>query len=36
MLGLCRSAPRALRVSFASKSNHVVLALRTYNLKGEP
>ena len=34
--GLCRSAPSALRVSFASKSNHAVLALRAYNLKGEP
>ena len=36
MWGLCRSAPSALRVSFASKSNHAVLALRAYNLKGEP
>jgi len=34
--GLCRSAPTALRVSFASKSNRAVLALRVYNLKGEP
>jgi hypothetical protein len=34
--GLCRSAPGALRVSFASKANHAVLALRAYNLKGEP
>jgi len=30
MWGLCRSAPSALRVSFASKSNHAVLALRAY------
>jgi hypothetical protein len=36
MWGLCRSAPSALRVSFASKSNYAVLALRAYNLKGEP
>ena len=36
MWGSCRSAPSALRVSFASKSNHAVLALRAYNLKGEP
>lgn len=36
MWGLCRSAPTALRVSFASKSNRAVLALRVYNLKGEP
>lgn len=36
MWGLCRSAPRALRVSFASKSNRAVLRLRAYNLKGEP
>jgi len=36
MWGLCRSAPSVLRVSFASKSNHAVLALRAYNLKGEP
>jgi len=36
MCGLCRSALSALRVSFASKSNHAVLALRAYNLKGEP
>jgi hypothetical protein len=36
MWGLCRSAPSAVRVSFASKSNHAVLALRAYNLKGEP
>jgi hypothetical protein len=34
MWGLCRSAPSALRVSFAL--NHAVLALRAYNLKGEP
>ena len=34
--GLCRSAPSALRVSFASKSNRAVLAPRAYNLKGEP
>jgi hypothetical protein len=36
MWGLCRSAPSALRVSFASTSNRAVLALRAYNLKGEP
>ncbi len=36
MWGLCRSAPSALRVSFASKWNRAVLALRAYNLKGEP
>ena len=36
MWGLCRSAPSALRVSFASKSIHAVPALRAYNLKGEP
>jgi hypothetical protein len=30
MWGFCRSAPSALRVSFASKSNHAVLALRAY------
>jgi hypothetical protein len=36
MCELCRSAPSALRVSFASKSNHAVLALRAYKLKGEP
>ncbi len=36
MWGLCCSAPSALRVSFASKSNRAVLALRAYNLKGEP
>jgi len=36
MWGLCRSAPGALRVSFALKSSRAVLALRAYNLKGEP
>jgi hypothetical protein len=36
MWELCRSAPSALRVSFASKSNHADPALRAYNLKGEP
>jgi len=36
MWELCRSAPSALRVSFASKSNREGLALRAYNLKGEP
>jgi hypothetical protein len=36
MQGLCRSAPGTLQVSFASKSNHAVLALRAYNMKGEP
>jgi hypothetical protein len=36
MWELCRSAPGALRVSFASKSNHAFLALRAYKLKGEP
>jgi hypothetical protein len=36
MWGLRRSAASALRVSFASKSNRAVLALRAYNLKGEP
>jgi hypothetical protein len=30
MWGFCRSAPSALRVSFASKSNQAVLALRAY------
>jgi hypothetical protein len=30
MWGLCRSAPSALRVSFAWKSIHAVLALRAY------
>jgi len=35
MWELCRSAPSALRVSFASKSNHPVLALCACNLKGE-
>lgn len=35
--GFCRSAPGALDVSFASKSNQAVLALlRQPNLKGEP
>ena len=30
MCGLSRSAPSALRVSFASKSKHAVLGLRAY------
>jgi len=30
MWGLCRSAPSALRVSFAWKTIHAVLALRAY------
>src|SRR3979411_3096406 len=34
MWGLCRSAPSALRVSFASKSNHAVLALRATEPEG--
>ncbi len=36
MWGLCRSAPGALRVSYAPKSNNKVLAHRAYRLKGEP
>jgi len=36
MCGLCRSAPTALRLSFASNSIREGLALRAYNLKGEP
>jgi hypothetical protein len=34
--GIVARAPSALRVSFTSKSNRAVLALRAYNLKGEP
>ena len=34
MWALCRSAPRALRVSFASKSNHALLVLRAYKPEG--
>src|SRR5687767_7797800 len=34
MWELCRSAPSALRVSFASKSIHAILALRAYEREG--
>jgi hypothetical protein len=35
-VGMLARAPGALRVSFASRWNHAALALRAYNLKGEP